>query len=106
MLLVRRSHDVGADPGDERFPNRTKPATPGSLRRTVGSAQLAGCRADVATDSGRPVPMQAGRVGPAGTPTPAGGLEGSRSRVSAAECVTNGSNEEDAGTGRGGTSRA
>lgn len=22
-----RSHDVGADPGDERFPNRTTPAT-------------------------------------------------------------------------------
>jgi hypothetical protein len=23
LLLVRRSHDVGADPGDQRFPNRT-----------------------------------------------------------------------------------
>jgi hypothetical protein len=27
LLLVRRSHDVGADLGDERFPNRTALAT-------------------------------------------------------------------------------
>ena len=31
--LVRRSHDVGADPGDERFPNRTKAATPAPSAR-------------------------------------------------------------------------
>jgi len=27
-LVVRRSHDVGADPGNERFPHRTQAATP------------------------------------------------------------------------------
>ena len=34
MHLVRTSHDVGADPGDERFPNRTKAAAraPASMR--------------------------------------------------------------------------
>ncbi len=26
-VLVQRSHDVGADPGDQRFPNRTQAAT-------------------------------------------------------------------------------
>jgi hypothetical protein len=41
-LLVRRSHDVGAHPGDERFPNRTKAATRFWSRRIPAATTNAG----------------------------------------------------------------
>ena len=35
-------HDVGADPGDERFPNRTNPVTAGPPHQASGIAPIAG----------------------------------------------------------------
>jgi hypothetical protein len=62
-LLVRRSHDAGADPGDERFPNRTNPATPGPSRRAAGSAQVAE-RRDQETTPGSPCCLRKSRLRP------------------------------------------
>jgi hypothetical protein len=67
LPLVRRSHDVSADPGDERFPNRTEAATNPmpSLRRSADrrphdrfcasvGAQLASAMATTQSPAPRP----------------------------------------------------
>src|ERR1035437_3197014 len=58
-LLVRRSHDVGADPDDERFPNRTRWVTTMSATDSPTVARTPSARPAL------PVDAYSGHVGAA-----------------------------------------
>jgi hypothetical protein len=49
--VERRSHDVGADPGDERFPNRTQAATPAPSAANTRANTKAGVRSVFTSDA-------------------------------------------------------
>ena len=70
LLLVPRSHDVSADPGDKRFPNRTAPArAPACGAAEIAPIAVSGARATRAepancicrVGSDAPAPRRTGR---------------------------------------------